>query len=213
MKIRWLAFAICASVGIGLFFWGTKFFVPGARSSADAGVTTSALVPLGDLPPSRVVDPPPDPAPAAVLAPENSRFQLVGVIAPGDSNLGAQGAALVAIDGKPAQVFKVGDMLESDWILQAIQARSVSIRPRAGTASILLDLPEPGRVANTDLVAGVPDSRQTVMQPTPSRQLLLERPLAPGIGSLHGSAPNVLLNNPADMAPADASSYDAPRSR
>lgn len=213
MKTRWLAFAICASVAAGLFFGGMKFFILGARPPADAGVTTPTMAPPGDLTPSRGNDPPPSPVPAAVLATESSRFQLVGVIAPGDSNLGAQGAALVAIDGKPAQVFKVGDMLESDWILQAIQARSVSIRPRAGTASILLVLPEPGRVANTDLVAGVPDSRQTVMQPTPSRQLLIERPLAPGISSLHGSAPNVLLNNPADMAPADASSYDAPRSR
>ena len=213
MKTRWLAFTICAAVAVGLFFGGMKFFVLGARPPADAGVTTPTMALPGDLTPSRGNDPPPSPVPAAVLATESSRFQLVGVIAPGDPNSGSQGAALVTIDGKPAQVFRVGDMLDSDWVLQAIQVRSVSIGPRGGTTLISLELPAPGLAANTDLEAGVPDSRQAARQPRPSRQISIGHPPAPRISSLHGSAPNVLLNNPADMAPADASGYDAPRSR
>jgi general secretion pathway protein C len=55
-------------------------------------------------------------APAPVLA--SSRFVLVGVVASG-----AQGAALIAVDGKPAKPFAVGATVGDDFVLQSVQPR------------------------------------------------------------------------------------------
>ena len=198
MKTRWLAFTLCAVVAAGLFFGGMELFVFVARPPVDAGSATPTAPPPVDLIPSRGLDPPPSPVPAALLLAESSRFQLVGVIAPGDPNSGSQGVALISIDGKPAQAFRVGDMLSTDRVLQAIQSRSVLIGPPGGAAWTSLELAAPGLAA---------------IQPRPSQQLLIGHPPAPQISSLHGSAPNVLLNNPADMAPADANGNGASPSR
>lgn len=213
MKTRWLAFTLCAVVAAGLFFGGMELFVFVARPPVDAGSATPTAPPPVDLIPSRGLDPPPSPVPAALLLAESSRFQLVGVIAPGDPNSGSQGVVLISIDGKPAQAFRVGAMLSSDRVLQAILSRSVLIGPPGGTAWISLELAEPGQVANADLGSGRLDSGPAEMQPTPSQQPLFGHPPVPRISSLLGSAPNLLLNNPADMAPADGSSSGASPSR
>ena len=198
MKTHWLAFAICAAVAVGLFFGGMKIYVLVARPPAHAGVTIQTAAQPGDLPPSRGNTPSTILAPAIVLAADSSRFQLVGVIVPGDPNSGSQRLALITIDGKPAQVFTVGDVLDSDRVLQAIQAHSISIGPLGGATLFSLEIAAPGLAA---------------MQPEPSPNLSTRNALNPSINSIHGSAPNVLLNNPADMAPADASGLGAPPSR
>lgn len=213
MKARWLAVIILAAVAASVLFWGLTSFVLVARPPAIAGVRTPTMAPPGDLTPLRGNDPSPIPVPAVALAAESARFQLIGVIAPRDPNSGSQGVALIVIDGKPAQAFRVGDMLDSDRVLQAVQMRGVSIGPRGGATLISLQLPAPESAANANLEAGASDSGQASMQTRPSRQISIGRPPMPGINSLHGSAPNTLLNNPADMAPADASGSDAPPSR
>lgn len=213
MMTRWLAFTLCAVVAAGLLFGGRELFVFVARPSSDARVNAPTVTLPGDLISSRGNDPPPSPVPRALLLVDSSRFQLVGVIAPGDHTSGTQGVALVSIDGKPAQAFKVGAMLSSDRVLQAILSRSVLIGPPSGAAWISLELAEPGPAANANLGSGRLDSGPAAMQPRPSQQPLIGHPPAPQIGSLHGSAPNVLMNNPADMAPADASGKGASPSR
>ncbi len=213
MKARWLAIIILAAVAASVLFWGLTSFVLVARAPADAGVGAPTMALPGDLTALRGNDPSPTPVPAVALAVESSRFQLIGVIAPRDPNSGSQGVALIVIDGKPAQAFRVGDRLDSDQVLQAVQMRGVSIGPRGGATSISLQLPAPGSAANANLEAGASDNGQAAMQTRPSRQISIGRPPMPGISSLHDSAPNTLLNNPADMVPADASGSDAPASR
>ena len=213
MKARWLAFIIWTSMAASVLFWGLKFFVLDARPPADAGVTMPGIALPGDLNQLRGNDPTPNPVSAVSLAAESSRFQLVGVIAPRDPSSGSQGLALIVIDGKPAQAFKVGDMLDSDRILQAVHVRGVLIGPRGGATLISLELTAPGSAANANLEAGASDSGQAAMQTRPSRQILIGRPPLPGISSLQASAPNTLLNNPADMAPADANGSGTPPSR
>jgi general secretion pathway protein C len=56
------------------------------------------------------------PVPAPILA--SSRFVLVGVVA-----IGAQGAALIAVDGKPAKPYSVGATVGDTFVLQSVQAR------------------------------------------------------------------------------------------
>jgi general secretion pathway protein C len=56
--------------------------------------------------------------PAAVPVLASSRFVLVGVVASG-----AQGAALIAVDGKPAKPYAVGSKVGDDFVLLSVQPR------------------------------------------------------------------------------------------
>jgi general secretion pathway protein C len=67
-----------------------------------------------------------------------SRFQLVGVLAgtPGG------GAALIAVDGKPAQPFRVGAAIEEGLVLQSAVARRARLAAtRDGSTLLTLDMP------------------------------------------------------------------------
>ena len=67
-----------------------------------------------------------------------SRFQLQGVLAgtPGG------GAALIVIDGKPAQPFRVGSVIEEGLVLQsAIARRALLAATRDGPTLVTLDMP------------------------------------------------------------------------
>jgi general secretion pathway protein C len=55
---------------------------------------------------------------AAVPVLASSRFVLVGVVASG-----AQGAALIAVDGKPAKPYAVGSKVGDDFVLLSVQPR------------------------------------------------------------------------------------------
>ena len=67
-----------------------------------------------------------------------SRFQLQGVLAgtPGG------GAALIVIDGKPAQPFRVGSVIEEGLVLQSAVARRARLAAtRDGPTLVTLDMP------------------------------------------------------------------------
>lgn len=67
-----------------------------------------------------------------------SRFQLMGVLAGGPS----QGAALIAVDGKPAKPFRVGAPVAEGLVLQSVQGRRVNLGAGGDAAATLtLDLP------------------------------------------------------------------------
>ena len=78
-------------------------------------------------------------APAGVPPPLASRFQLLGVVAAG----GADGAALIAIDGQPPKPYRVGMELDGGVVLESVQRRSVRLAPSgAGASGFELTLPE-----------------------------------------------------------------------
>jgi general secretion pathway protein C len=62
-------------------------------------------------------------APAATAAPAVSRFQLVGVVA----NRSQMGAALIAVDGKPAKPYRVGSQIDEGLVLQSVQPRRAEL--------------------------------------------------------------------------------------
>lgn len=75
------------------------------------------------------------PVPAADTS-VSSRLALAGIVA---SGRGA-GAALIAVDGKPAKPFQVGTTVVDNWVLRSVQARSVSLSQ--GGAEVALALPQ-----------------------------------------------------------------------
>lgn len=55
-----------------------------------------------------------------------------------------RGAALIAVDGKPAKPYRVGAVVDGQWVLSAVQPRRVVLAPQGASsadAGITLDLP------------------------------------------------------------------------
>ena len=79
--------------------------------------------------------------PAVSLA---SRFALVGVVA----ERSRRGAALIAVDGKPARPYRVGAAIDQGVLLQSVEGRRAVLSASVGgPALVTLELPRPGRPA------------------------------------------------------------------
>ena len=75
----------------------------------------------------------------AVQASLSSRFSLQGVVAGGLVG----GAALIAVDGKPAAPFALGSVVDEGLVLRSITARSVTLAANPnGPALVTLDMPQ-----------------------------------------------------------------------
>lgn len=133
----WLLAAGCA------VYWGLK--LPAAsRAAPPAPVATGPAVAadpaavarlLGAMPAA------PGAAPAAAPA-QSTRFALVGVV----SARSKGGAALIAVDGKPARPYRVGAVVEDGLVLQSVAPRRATLGPAAdGPAAFTLEMPLPKR--------------------------------------------------------------------
>jgi general secretion pathway protein C len=74
-------------------------------------------------------------APVASLA---SRFQLMGVVAEVHSG---GGAAVIAVDGKPAKPFRVGASVDEGVVLQSVRGRQAVLGAPNGPALVTLEVP------------------------------------------------------------------------
>ena len=117
----------------GIAFWGLRLAAP-----------------LDALPPPAVVNAPAaavDPATMArllgavsaetqvALAPDAaSRFALVGVVA----DVMQRGAALIAVDGKPARPFRVGSLVGEGYVLQSVSTRSASLGAGVDAPTVMI---------------------------------------------------------------------------
>ena len=138
--VRGATFALWALAAGSVVFWGLKLGggsrtvnappLP-ARPVAAADPVAIARV-LGGLPSATAVA-----APAAPLA---SRFQLLGVAAGARSG---QGAAIIAVDGKPGRPYRVGSVVDEGLVLQSVQGRQATLGPANGPAVVTLELPPP----------------------------------------------------------------------
>ena len=130
-----LTLLVWALAAASCVYWGLKIS-SGTRS--DSALPVAAPAPPGTDPlvVSRLlgaVEQAPQAQPAVA-----SRFSLVGVL--GGTTGG--GAALIAIDGKPAQPFRVGSQIEDGLVLQSASARQVRLAATpGGPATITLTMP------------------------------------------------------------------------
>ena len=129
-------FAVWSLAAASLAYWGLKI----SATSTAPQPAPSAPVPAVVADPAAVARllgavPAASPAAAPSLA---SRFTLVGVAAGSSS----RGAALIAIDGKPARPFRVGAVVEDGLVLQSVAPRRAVLGPAAdGPASLTLEIP------------------------------------------------------------------------
>ena len=124
----WAAAAACT------LYWGLRLTADKTTAMAPPpAVVQLAADPqlVGRMLGARAVNP-------AVQASLASRFVLQGVVA--DGPLG--GAALIAVDGKPAQPFAVGSAVDDGLVLKSTAGRSVTLAASRSSATLLtLEMP------------------------------------------------------------------------
>jgi len=136
--VRAVTLLLWAAAAASAVAWGLKLSAPtsqgpGAASAYRAPAPTDpALV-------ARLLGQTQGNAPASAAAPPlSSRFSLVGVVA----DRSQQGAALIAVDGRPAKPFRVGSAVDEGLLLQSVQPRrAVLAATMAGPAVVTLELP------------------------------------------------------------------------
>lgn len=177
MLLRWMSLALWALVAATAVAWGLKLMVsptpvPTLARQAD---TTPPL--QADL--TRLLGADPVAAVAAEGSAEalsDSRFSLIGVVAPRQAGAQAagEGVALIAIDGKPPRAFRVGSAVEGDQVLQSVSARGAELGPRGGPARVALNLPPLPAAATGSLPSLAPSPATTA--PVPGAPVPLRRP-------------------------------------
>ena len=77
--------------------------------------------------------------PQAAAAPVSSRFALVGVLA---GQQGGSGAALIAVDGKPAKPYRMGATVDAGLVLQSLGPRQARLGAgQEGVTTVTLEMP------------------------------------------------------------------------
>ena len=138
MSSRLLSLLIWAAVAACALYWGLRLGVRPAPVPAGAVVATAPAAATGDL--SRLLGVPPMLAPAnAVTAPVDSRFKLLGLVAPRAGQ--SSGLALISVDGKPARALAVGRELEPGLRLLAVSQRQADLGVSGRAPALSLALP------------------------------------------------------------------------
>ncbi|MEJ8820627.1 type II secretion system protein N [Variovorax humicola] len=140
-SLRWpVAIAtllVWALAAASVVFWGLRLTAPADATAPPA--VTNAPVAVDPAAVGRFLGAVDAPSAAAAAPDAASRFVLQGVIADTDG----QGAALIAVDGKPARPFRVGASIGDSYVLQSVGTRAATLGSGArGPVAFTLKLPE-----------------------------------------------------------------------
>jgi general secretion pathway protein C len=138
--VRGVTFALWALAAGSAAYWGLKWSAatppvaaPVAPPRAVGPVDPGAVARFLGSTPAGVVAAPAAPALA-------SRFQLLGVAAGVRSG---EGAAVIAVDGKPPRSFRVGSVVDEGYVLHSVRGRQAVIATqRDGAPVATLELPK-----------------------------------------------------------------------
>jgi len=188
MSLRVLSLLIWATVTVSAFYWGLRLLVKPIPVPGQALVASVAAPLGGDL--SRLLGTPPA-QPAAAAAPADSRFKLIGVVAPRAGQ--ASGLALISVDGKPARALAVGREVEPGLRLLSVTQRQADLGTANGAAPLTLVLPmlaEASRGRPADM-PGVPSQRPPLLRsPGDSTGVAMPRVSLPAEAPVDGAGPN-----------------------
>jgi general secretion pathway protein C len=139
--MRWGTLVLWAAAGASVVYWGLRL------SSRPSGLPAAVAVPAPAAPDAgalaRLLGASPAAAVAkAPVAAPSSRFALQGVLS-GRSSGG--GAALIAMDGKPARPYRVGAQVDAGLVLQSLGPRQASLGASVdGPTTVRLEMPPKG---------------------------------------------------------------------
>lgn len=135
--VRSTTFLLWALAAGAAVYWGLKLSTSSVPSPSVAAATRAAP-PADPAAVARLLGYVPTAAAAAPVASLASRFSLVGVVAASSRD----GAALIAVDGRPAKPFRVGSNVDAGLVLQAVEPRRAVLASNAqGPAVLTLELP------------------------------------------------------------------------
>lgn len=131
---RLVAFVVWALALASVAYWGLK--ATAAPSGPQAAVAGPGAVAVDAAAVAHVLGSV-GPMPVAEVNP-STRFVLSGVIA----EHGRQGAALIAVDGKPPKPYRVGSLVDGALLLQSVGPRRAELASSMdGPAAFALELP------------------------------------------------------------------------
>lgn len=146
--VRGTTFALWALAAGSAVFWGLKLAGP-QRSVAVPSAPLRQVGPVDPAALASLLGSAPSAATAAPIPTLASRFQLLGVAAGAQSGAGA---ALIAVDGKPARPYRVGSAIEEGLVLQSVHGRQAVLAAQAtGQPLLTLELPAPAAAVNAPL--------------------------------------------------------------
>jgi len=138
MTTRLLTLLIWAAVAASAVAWGLRLFVRPTPVPAQAVVALAPQPAAGEL--GRLLGTPPvQPVAEAPVLPADSRFRLLGVVAPRSGQ--ASGLALISVDGKPARALALGRELEPGLRLLTVGHRQVELGASRGAPALTLSIP------------------------------------------------------------------------
>jgi general secretion pathway protein C len=182
MSARWWTLVVWALAAAGALFWGLKLFVAAQPLPPHTQVAGAAAMPPGDLTRLLGADPPP---PAAAAEPaQDARFQLVGVVSPRPHQAPHEGLALIAVDGRPAKVFRVGAIVDGQNVLQTVGLRNATLGPRDGAALVALNIAAPPPAATGVLPPAAVPVVAAPPLPSPVLPPRAQAPRRVGLGQL-----------------------------
>jgi general secretion pathway protein C len=170
MPVRIAALLVWALAAASAVFWGARAFSaakpipPGAAVAPNVTVATGG--PLNKVLGMTLVARTEEADPVD----EDSRFRLLGVVAPRTGSIGG-GVALISVGDEPAKPFRVGATIDGDAVLLAVAMRRAEIGPRGGPASVQLELPSPDSASASSMPSGQP--------PMPQPGANMQRPMPP----------------------------------
>lgn len=138
---RWAArlatLALWALAGASAVYWGLRLSAPAAGPAPAAAAPEPVVADPQAL--ARLLG---AQAPSAATAPTlASRFVLLGLLA---GTTSGEGAALIAMDGKPPRPYRVGASVEPGLVLQSLSRREARLGADVGgTTTLTLEMPQP----------------------------------------------------------------------
>ncbi|RYY50683.1 MAG: general secretion pathway protein C, partial [Comamonadaceae bacterium] len=132
--VRGATFLLWALAAASVAYWGMKLGGSGPVGALpSAGVRAQAADPAAVgrlLGQTTVMASAPGAAPAPSLS---SRFSLVGVVA----DRAQHGAALIAVDGRPARPYRVGSTIEEGLVLASVEPRRAVLAALLGGPAVV----------------------------------------------------------------------------
>jgi general secretion pathway protein C len=129
-------FVVWGVVAASAVYWGMKLSSASTPANVAPAVRTSPPPDTAAI--ARLLGATPAGQSAAPVASLSSRFQLLGVVAGPDGG----GAALLAVDGKPARPYRVGAPVDENLVLQSVHPKRVTLASSLqGAAAVTLELP------------------------------------------------------------------------
>ena len=198
---------VWAAVLAGAVAWGLPLFTQSTPVPAGASLAAPS-VPAGASLARLLGQPPLEPVVDAPMVVADSRFRLLGVVAPRAGR--SSGLALISVDGKPARAVGVGRELEPGLRVLTVAHRQVELGAGSGAPSVTLSLPPlaeaqrgrpgdlPGQPAGLPGMPGmplgaafngVPGAMRVPAMPMPGMQPLPPVPVPQGVMQ-NGGMPN-----------------------